>query len=196
MIGINLGSLSTSISVGTPSQASGRLHCELLISDTSGRSCPSIISFTNTHRLIGDQAILIMKKNYKSTFNHLIRLIGFRGSSEFDRREFAYTTVGGDFNYQSSQFKLDIQGSNEQKSIKPESIVIGFLNKIKQSYLIQKNIFIDNITFASPDYFTCFHKERFIEILKSVVQFQSLFSMLTELMASSRPQLDISPSFL
>ena len=167
MIGINLGSLNTSISVGTPSQASGRLHCELLISDTSGRSCPSIISFTNTHRLIGDQAILIMKKNCKSTFNHLIRLIGFRGNSEFDRRELSYITVGGDFNYQTSQFKLDIQGSTEQRSITPESIVIGYLNKIKQSYLTQKNIFIDNITFATPDYFTCFHKERFIEILRS-----------------------------
>ena len=48
---------------------------ELLLSDTSLRTCPSIISYTKTHRLIGDQASLVVKTNMKSSFNNINKLI-------------------------------------------------------------------------------------------------------------------------
>ena len=108
MLGINLGSLNTSISLGTPRQSTGRLHSELQLSDTSSRTCPSIISYTNTHRLIGDQASLVMKKNFKSTFTNLIRLVGFTGNSEFDKQELQYMLTDGTFDNKTHSFKMDI----------------------------------------------------------------------------------------
>ena len=167
MLGINLGSLNTSISLGTPRHSTGRLHCDLQLSDTSSRTCPSIISYTNTHRLIGDQASLVMKKNFKSTFTNLIRLVGFSGNSEYDKQELQYMLTDGIFDNTTHSFKMDIYNSNEIKTILPESIVIAYLNKLKQIYINQRNIQIDTITFAIPDHFTCYHKERFIDIIKT-----------------------------
>jgi molecular chaperone DnaK (HSP70) len=62
MIGINIGSLNSSISLGKFQPSQMLFKSELLLSDTSSRTCPSIISFTETHRLIGDHASLDVKK--------------------------------------------------------------------------------------------------------------------------------------
>ena len=62
MIGVNIGSLNSSISLGKSHPSQMLFKSELLLSDTSLRTCPSIISYTKTHRLIGDQASLVVKK--------------------------------------------------------------------------------------------------------------------------------------
>ena len=77
MIGINIGSLNSSVSLGKVIPSQSLFKSELLFSDTSLRTCPSIVAYTSTHRLIGDQASLIIKKNMNSSFQNINRLIGF-----------------------------------------------------------------------------------------------------------------------
>ena len=77
MIGINLGSLSTSVALGQKHQSALLFKTELLLSETSARTCPSIITYGETHRVIGDQASLVLRKNIKSSFQFLNRFIGF-----------------------------------------------------------------------------------------------------------------------
>ena len=74
MIGISLGTLNTAFSYGKRIQGT-RLNCELLLSETSLRTSPSIISYTDSHRLISESAHLVIKKNLKSTFTNLSRLL-------------------------------------------------------------------------------------------------------------------------
>ena len=87
MLGVNFGSFSSSMSIGHKSQSALVFKTELLLSDTSGRSCPSLISFTDTHRIIGDQSSLVIKKHLKSSFQYINRFIGFKPDVPFYTQE-------------------------------------------------------------------------------------------------------------
>ena len=54
MLGINIGSLSSTMAIGHKHKSALLFKTELLLSETSTRTCPSIISYTDTHRVIGD----------------------------------------------------------------------------------------------------------------------------------------------
>ena len=77
MLGINIGSLSSTVAIGQKHQSALLFKTELLLSETSKRTCPSLISFGETHRVIGDQASLVLRKNIKSSYQFLDRFIGF-----------------------------------------------------------------------------------------------------------------------
>ena len=60
-LGIDIGSQKT---VLTQIKGGG---VDVVLSDSSNRSTPSIIGYTAEERLIGDSAINQMKKNFKNT---------------------------------------------------------------------------------------------------------------------------------
>ena len=111
MIGIDIGSLNTVVSLGKQNPLTSRFQCELILSDTSSRSCPSILSFTENLRLIGDQASLGFRSYMKSSFQYLSRLIGIVPNSNFGKKELnEYYTCGGTYDYTSndSEYKRDL----------------------------------------------------------------------------------------
>ena len=65
------------MAIGQKHKSALLFKTELLLSETSSRTCPSIISYTDTHRVIGDQANLVLRKNMKSSFQYIDRFIGF-----------------------------------------------------------------------------------------------------------------------
>ena len=164
MIGINIGSLNSSLAFGKSQPNQLLFKSELLLSDTSLRTCPTIISFTQTHRLIGDQASLVIKKNIKSSFQNLNRLIGFDINSPFSQTEYnKYYYIGGEFN--SQQKKFCCFGND---MLFPEEIVISYLHLLYNSYILEKSIEAEYFVFSVPDYFTCFHKNSFKKIIDSI----------------------------
>ena len=166
MIGISLGSLNTSVSYGKKVPGTSRIQCELLLSETSLRSSPSIISYTNSHRLASESANLVIKKHINSTFTNLSRLIGFNPNSEFSKKEFnEYTLVGGQYNPQKNVFTINVNGNPFELS--PESVVVGFLDKVRQHYIVKQNIPAETFIFSVPDYFTCIHKDYFMNIIRA-----------------------------
>ena len=105
MLGISIGSLNSKISFGKINYNNMFFKSELLLSDTSSRDCTSIISFTNTQRLIGDHATLTIKKNIKSSFQYINRLIGFNLNNPFSQREYNnYFYIGGNYDQQQNKF--------------------------------------------------------------------------------------------
>ena len=105
MIGIDIGSLTTEVSLGTQNPSKSHFEYELLLSDTSSRSTPSILSYTEIRRLIGDQASLVMRKNVKSTFQYINRLIGLIMKSNFGQKELnEFFIVGGDQDIENNKF--------------------------------------------------------------------------------------------
>ena len=154
MIGIDIGSLNTTVSLGKQNSSTSKFQCELILSDTSARSCPSIISYTETLRLIGDQASLVLRSNIQSSFHYLSRLIGILPNSNFGKREFnEYILYSGNYNPQNNTFNFTI--NNQNYSFSPDEIIVGYLNKVKYQYIIEQRIQPTIYVFSVPDYFTC-----------------------------------------
>lgn len=166
MIGINIGSLNSSLSFGQKLQSALLFKTELLLSETSARMNPSVISFSSTHRVIGDQANLILRKNIKSSFQYLTRFIGFIPVSPFCSFELQnYHYVGGEFDSSKGKFSYLIDG--EKLYLFPDEIVISYLHILYNQYILTRRINAECFVFAVPDYFTCFQKNAYLKIIQS-----------------------------
>ena len=167
MLGINIGSLNSTVTIGHKQQSALLFKTELLLSETSARTCPSIISFGETHRVIGDQAALVLRKNIKSSFQYINRFIGFDPKTPFSSTELQnYYYVGDSYDPQTNKFSYTINGKTQQ--ISPEEIVTSYLHLLYNSYIVQKNLKPECIVFSVPDYFTCSQKNKYLQIAESI----------------------------
>ena len=167
MLGINIGSLNSTVTIGHQQQSALLFKTELLLSETSARTCPSIISFGESHRVIGDQAALVLRKNIKSSFQYINRFIGFDPKTPFSSTELQnYYYVGDSYDPQTNKFSYTINGQKQQ--ISPEEIVTSYLHLLYNSYIVQKNLKPECVVFSVPDYFTCSQKNEYLQIAESI----------------------------
>ena len=167
MLGINIGSLNSTVTIGQQLNSALLFKTELLLSETSARTCPSILSFGETHRVIGDQAALVLRKNLKSSFQYINRFIGFDPKTPFSSTELQnYYYVGDTYDPQTNKFSYTING--EKKQISPEEIVTSYLHLLYNGYVTQKNLNPECIVFIVPDYFTCSQKNEYLQIAESI----------------------------
>ena len=165
MLGINIGSLSSTMAIGQKHKSALLFKTELLLSETSSRTCPSILTFSETHRIIGDQASLVLRKNIKSSFQFIDRFIGFNPEVPFYSTEMQnYFYVGGEYDPQTKKFAYIM--NNEKIFLYPEEIVVSFLHLLYNSYIIKKNLEPECKVFSVPDYFTCYQKNTLMQIIK------------------------------
>ena len=165
MLGINIGSLSSTMAIGQKHKSALLFKTELLLSETSSRTCPSILTFSETHRIIGDQASLVLRKNIKSSFQFIDRFIGFNPEVPFYSTEMQnYFYVGGEYDPQAKKFVYIM--NNEKIFLYPEEIVVSFLHLLYNSYIIKKNLEPECKVFSVPDYFTCYQKNTLMQIIK------------------------------
>ena len=165
MLGINIGSLSSTMAIGQKHKSALLFKTELLLSETSSRTCPSILTFSETHRIIGDQASLVLRKNIKSSFQFIDRFIGFNPEVPFCSTEMQnYFYVGGEYDPQAKKFVYIM--NNEKIFLYPEEIVVSFLHLLYNSYIIKKNLEPECKVFSVPDYFTCYQKNTLMQIIK------------------------------
>ena len=165
MLGINIGSLSSTMAIGQKHKSALLFKTELLLSETSSRTCPSILTFSETHRIIGDQASLVHRKNIKSSFQFIDRFIGFNPEVPFYSTEMQnYFYVGGEYDPQTKKFVYIM--NNEKIFLYPEEIVVSFLHLLYNSYIIKKNLEPECKVFSVPDYFTCYQKNTLMQIIK------------------------------
>ena len=165
MLGINIGSLSSTMAMGQKHKSALLFKTELLLSETSSRTCPSILTFSETHRIIGDQASLVLRKNIKSSFQFIDRFIGFNPEVPFYSTEMQnYFYVGGEYDPQTKKFVYIM--NNEKIFLYPEEIVVSFLHLLYNSYIIKKNLEPECKVFSVPDYFTCYQKNTLMQIIK------------------------------
>ena len=166
MLGINIGSLNSTVTIGHKQNSSLNFKTELLLSETSARACPSILSFGETNRVIGDQASLVIRKNIKSTFQYINRFIGFDERTPFSSNELKnYYYVGDKYDPDKKEFSYTING--EKQNISPDSIALSYLHLLYNSYILKKNIKPECIVFSVPDYFTCCQKNKYLQIIQS-----------------------------
>ena len=166
MLGVNIGSLNSTVTLGQKQNSALLFKTELLLSETSARTCPSIISFGETNRVIGDQASLVLRKNINSSFQYINRFIGFDPKSPFSSTELNnYYYIGDKYNPEKNTFTYTING--EKQEISPEEIVVSYLHLLYNNYVIKRNIKPECIVFSVPDYFTCAQKKKYLHIIES-----------------------------
>ena len=167
MLGINIGSLNSTVTLGKNLNSALLFKTELLLSETSARTCPSILSFGETNRVIGDQASLILRKNIKSSFQYISRFIGFDSKCPFSSTELKnYYYVGDKYNADKNKFNYTVNG--ESHEISPEEIVVSYLHLLYNSYIFKRDIKPECVVFSVPDYFTCSQKDKYFQIIQSV----------------------------
>ena len=168
MLGINIGSLNSTMTIGHQLNSALLFKTELLLSETSARTCPSILSFGETNRVIGDQAALVLRKNLKSSFQYINRFIGFDPKSPFSSTELNnYYYVGDTYNPNTNKFSYTINGQ-KQEEISPEEIVASYLHLLYDSYITKKQLNPECVVFSVPDYFTCTQKNKYLQIAESI----------------------------
>ena len=151
-LGINIGGLKTIYSRYLKKE--GKFLTEVLLSDTSSRTIPSRICYSDTHRLYGDTAGSLMKRFLSSSYSNISRLIGFY----LDKKENIYNEEIKYF-YPSS-FNIGLGNFNiyHDEKVESSTIIADYLSLINNYYFKEKKITYDYCTFSVPDYYTAHQK--------------------------------------
>ena len=105
---------------------------EIIKNDFGEKVTPSYVAFTETQKLVGNEAKIQMKRNLKNTIFGIKRLIGYRyGKKEFEK-DFENCPFKVVKESDSNKPKIEITYKNEQKKLYIEEILAMELLKLKQ----------------------------------------------------------------
>ena len=148
-------SLSIGIDLGTTFSCVGIYRngkVEIIADEAGSRTTPSVVSFDDNERLIGEAAKLQITKNPKNTIFAIKRLMGLRFSDDEVQNEIKrlpYKIANKD-----DRPYVEVQFKNEKKLYSPEEISAFILSKMKgiaEDYLGQK---VDSALITVPAYFS------------------------------------------
>jgi len=158
MIGISIGSQFTRIGVLKNN------NVDMVLSETSSRSFPTIVSYTDTERIWGENAFSVAKSNYARTIAFPNRYLGLTSGENFEQeKKFAYCAPSLD-DYYRAAFDMDFKGKNEKFS--PESIMGCFFNKLKTTWK-RLGYETKDIVVTVPDYFGCMERKAMIDAIQT-----------------------------
>lgn len=152
IIGIKFGSFTTVL--GTVNN----LLLDILFSETSSRTIPSIVSYSNNFILGGDAALNSLTKNSSNTFRYLNRLLCLSyENTNFISNEEKWITCSID--------KSDINFLYNNLPI--ESIIASFFYKLRKTWKNKdNNKHTNDIVISVPDYYTPFQRISMLNAIK------------------------------
>ncbi len=162
MIGIKVGSFSSMISYGEIKKRSNNYECNVLLSKSSKRTIPTLLTYLPNNRVIGEEAKIYYKRYYTSSFNYINRLISLNKDSEFGKKELKLYFNDKKFNYNFFTYEIE----NEKKNIEIDEIVYTFFKKLFEYFITSENKNIEKIITNIPDYFTIPQINHFYKILE------------------------------
>ena len=165
MIGIKIGSFNSMVSSGTIKQTTNKYECNVLLSKSSKRVIPTILTIiTQEKKFIGEEAKINFKRNYDSSFLNISRLISISYNSAFGKKEIDYYFKEKKYEKENNGFTIEI--NNKNYSIKIDSIISTFLKELNKYYSISENKNIEKIITNIPDYFTIPQMIKFKNLLE------------------------------
>jgi molecular chaperone DnaK (HSP70) len=133
--------------------------------NNSSRCIPSLICYTNSHRLFGENSLSSLKQNLLTSYNNLSRLIGFDYSEKYEE-EIKYTFQDFD---NINDYKFNIYLGNKIKNINNSDFVISdFLYLINEYFFEKEKIYYSNASISVPDFFSKDQKEKIKLICESI----------------------------
>ena len=142
-LGINIGASKTVYSIF--SKINNKYVSNVLLMNNSSRIIPSIICYTKTHRLFGDNSISSLKQNLNTSYNNLSRLIGFDNNIKFYEKEsgFQFNEIG-----EGQKLEFYYHDYKGEKEILSEYVLADYLSLIKKYYFKQEELYYTS-TFIS-----------------------------------------------
>ena len=171
IIGINIGSKNTV--VGAYIKGSFKI----ILSESSARSIPTVISFGDKDRNYGDIAFNSNRSNFKSTIIYPNRWLGINYNNSLKEEETKYANLSPVKNELDNTLGFKINIKNQKIFYTPEVIMGSFLNKIKNIWL-KENIYTDNIVISVPDYYTVYERQAMLDSIN--ISGLNCFSLLNE----------------
>ena len=158
IIGISIGSKNTVI--GTYKNG----IFQVILSDTSSRTIPTVISFSDKERTFGDIAFNKNRTNFKTTIIYPNRWLGLKQEYSIFEEEAKYANLSPKtINYEGKNFiGFFINSKGNKVFYLPETIMGSFLNKIKMIWL-NNNINTNNIVLSVPDYYTIQERQSLLD---------------------------------
>lgn len=159
MLGIASGSLNTVVGV---KKGAG---VDIVLSITSKRAIPSVITYSDKERNYGDQAQELQKSKINTTINYPSRLLGFQPEWEGFQNECKYSLCKPTKNSTTDRASYEIDYKGETLTIYPEGAMGTFLNKLKHLF---ENVCTDNkdISISVPDYYTANERQAMIDAVR------------------------------
>lgn len=162
MIGISIGSLNSSISYYDRNQV------KILLSETSNRTLPSLISITKNERIFGDNALFNIKSNLNNSLlgphRYLSRssvVINIEVENGIPNKNYFY-------NENSAFYCMDIKNSDRPDIngvYTATSMLSAFLTKIN-NYISYTNPKSHIYTLSCPDYFDLHERNRYLDAIR------------------------------
>ena len=152
-LGINIGALKTVYSRCL--KKNDKFQTEVLLSDTSSRTIPSRICYSDTHRLYGDTAGSLMKRFQDSSYSNISRLIGFYidKKNNIYNEEYKYINP---LSYDKNLGKFKLYNNEKDYA---STIIADYIYLINNYYFKEKSIAYDYCTFSVPDYYLAHQKQ-------------------------------------
>ena len=152
-LGINIGALKTVYSRCL--KKNDKFQTEVLLSDTSSRTIPSRICYSDTHRLYGDTAGSLMKRFQDSSYSNISRLIGFYidKKNNIYNEEYKYINP---LSYDKNLGKFKLYNNEKDYA---STIIADYIYLINNYYFKEKSIAYDYCTFSVPDYYIAHQKQ-------------------------------------
>ena len=155
IIGISIGSKNTVI--GTYKNGS----FEVILSETSSRSTPTVVSYNNRERNFGETSQNKNRSNYKNTVIYPNRWLGIQKNYSIFNEEAKYANLPPKINNNNLlSFNINFKGKKEFYT--PECLMALFFSKIKNIW-INQNIITKNVVVSIPDYSTVQERKAMIE---------------------------------
>jgi len=128
---------------------------EIVLSETSSKSTPTLAAFTPEERLIGDSAGNQMKKNFKNTLQFFSRFLGLNQDCaeqlEEEKKFTTYKTV----NLENKKLGFEVLCRGEKLTLTPEQVMAFYLKRAKTYFekaddpMMSKEIVLSVPTYAS-----------------------------------------------
>ena len=163
-LGINIGASKTVYSIF--SKINDNYLPQVLLMNNSSRTIPSIICYTKTHRLFGDNSLSSLKQNLNTSYNNLSRIYSYNKNIDLYKNEHLYALkkFGKDEEY---KFNF-VNYKNEEKQMTANKILADFLYLINDYYFNKEKVEYDISTISLPDFYPTSIKQNLKIICKGV----------------------------
>ena len=130
--------------------------------NNSSRVIPSIICYSKTHRLFGENSKTSLKQNLNASYKNLSRLIGYNKNNKLFENEMK-------FGFKKVEDINSFKFYNYQKEeIKSENIISDFLSLINKYYFEKEKIDYTSPSISVPDFYNINQKEELKLIFESI----------------------------
>ena len=158
LIGISIGSQTSIIGV-----LKGKV-ADIILSDSSNRRIPTIVSYSDRERLFGDSANSSAKSNFKRTVIYPSRWLGVQKDWPAVEEESKYAILPPTVD-KNNRIAFEINYKGNKDTYTAESLMGLYFQKLKKNWAREK-IDTRDVVVAVPDFYTAHERKAMIEALQ------------------------------